>query len=69
MKRRLEIARALIGWPRIMLFDEPTMGLDPIVSIKVLDLIIRARDIKQHFISLRHQENLMKSRTSQTSLL
>ena len=25
MKRRLEIARALIGWPRIMLFDEPTM--------------------------------------------
>jgi len=26
MKRRLEIARALIGWPRIMLFDEPTMS-------------------------------------------
>ena len=51
MKRRLEIARALIGWPRIMLFDEPTMGLDPIVSIKVLDLIIRARDIK-HISSL-----------------
>jgi ABC-type transporter Mla maintaining outer membrane lipid asymmetry ATPase subunit MlaF len=24
MKRRLEIARALVGWPRIMLFDEPT---------------------------------------------
>ncbi len=47
MKRRLEIARALIGWPRIMLFDEPTISLDPIVSIKVLDLIIRARDIKQ----------------------
>jgi len=47
MKRRLEIARALVGWPRIMLFDEPTMGLDPIVSIKVLDLLIRARDIKQ----------------------
>ena len=47
MKRRLEIARALIGWPRIMLFDEPTMGLDPIVAIKVLDLVIRARDVKQ----------------------
>jgi phospholipid/cholesterol/gamma-HCH transport system ATP-binding protein len=47
MKRRLEIARALVGWPRIMLFDEPTMGLDPIVSIKVLDLLIRARDLKQ----------------------
>lgn len=47
MKRRLEIARALIGWPRIMLFDEPTMGLDPIVAIQILDLIIRARDINK----------------------
>lgn len=47
MKRRLEIARALIGWPRIMLFDEPTMSLDPLVAIKVLDLVIQARDVKQ----------------------
>jgi len=45
MKRRLEIARALIGWPQIMLFDEPTMSLDPIVAVQVLDLVIRARDI------------------------
>lgn len=51
MKRRLEIARALIGWPRIMLFDEPTMSLDPIAALKVLDLIIRARDIN-HISSL-----------------
>ena len=47
MKRRLEIARALIGWPRIMLFDEPTMSLDPLVAIKVMDLVIQARDIRQ----------------------
>lgn len=47
MKRRLEIARALIGWPRIMLFDEPTMSLDPLAALKVLDLVIRARDINQ----------------------
>ena len=47
MKRRLEIARALIGWPRIMLFDEPTMSLDPLAANKVLDLIIRARDVNQ----------------------
>ena len=45
MKRRVEIARALIGWPSIMLFDEPTLSLDPIVAVQVLDLIIRARDI------------------------
>ncbi|HJY28038.1 MAG TPA: ATP-binding cassette domain-containing protein [Pyrinomonadaceae bacterium] len=47
MKRRLEIARALIGWPRIMLFDEPTMSLDPLAALKVLDLVIRARDVNK----------------------
>jgi phospholipid/cholesterol/gamma-HCH transport system ATP-binding protein len=45
MKRRLEIARALVGWPSIMLFDEPTDSLDPLAAAKVMDLVIRARDI------------------------
>jgi phospholipid/cholesterol/gamma-HCH transport system ATP-binding protein len=47
MKRRLELARALVGWPSIMLLDEPTSGLDPINARQVLDLIIRARDLHQ----------------------
>jgi len=47
MKRRLEIARAMIGWPSIMLFDEPTMGLDPIIASQIYDLILRARDINK----------------------
>lgn len=45
MGRRLEFARALIGWPEIMLFDEATSGLDPINARAMLDLVIRARDI------------------------
>ncbi len=47
MKRRVEIARALVGWPPVMLYDEPTNSLDPIVAGEVLDLIIRARDINR----------------------
>lgn len=49
MGRRLEFARALVGWPKIMLFDEATAGLDPINARAMLDLVIRARDI--HHIS------------------
>jgi phospholipid/cholesterol/gamma-HCH transport system ATP-binding protein len=46
MRRRLEFARAVVGWPRIMLFDEPTAGLDPINERNMLDLIIRARYVQ-----------------------
>jgi phospholipid/cholesterol/gamma-HCH transport system ATP-binding protein len=45
MRRRLEIARALIGWPSVMFFDEPTLSLDPLTATQIMDLIIRARDI------------------------
>ena len=46
MRRRLEFARTVVGWPGIMLFDEPTAGLDPINERNMLDLIIRARDVQ-----------------------
>ena len=39
MIKRVALARALVRNPEIMLFDEPTTGLDPIIGHTILDLI------------------------------
>jgi phospholipid/cholesterol/gamma-HCH transport system ATP-binding protein len=44
MRKRVGLARAVIYEPQILLYDEPTTGLDPIVSDSIDKLIIRVRD-------------------------
>jgi len=44
MRKRVGLARAIIYEPRIVLYDEPTTGLDPIASDSIDKLIIRVRD-------------------------
>jgi len=44
MRKRVGLARAIIYEPEIMLYDEPTTGLDPIVSDSIDKLIMRVRD-------------------------
>jgi phospholipid/cholesterol/gamma-HCH transport system ATP-binding protein len=39
MIKRTALARALVRTPEIMLFDEPTTGLDPVIAQTILDLI------------------------------
>ena len=41
MKKRVGIARAIVGRPRILLWDEPTTGLDPVNTAAVERLIVR----------------------------
>ncbi|MBI5344686.1 MAG: ABC transporter ATP-binding protein [Deltaproteobacteria bacterium] len=40
MKKRVGLARAIVMDPEIVLFDEPTTGLDPIMSDSVADLVL-----------------------------
>ena len=44
MRKRVGLARAIVYEPEIVLYDEPTTGLDPIVSDSIDQLMMRVRD-------------------------
>lgn len=44
MQKRVGLARAIAMEPEIILYDEPTAGLDPITAATIAELIVKARD-------------------------
>jgi phospholipid/cholesterol/gamma-HCH transport system ATP-binding protein len=66
MRKRVSVARALVGNPRIVLFDEPTVALDPPTSGTICDLIIELRDLEGvSSIVVTHEMDVVKYLTSE----
>ncbi len=55
MRKRVGLARAIVMDPEIVLFDEPTTGLDPIMSDSIADLVLDTqRILKTTYILITH---------------
>jgi phospholipid/cholesterol/gamma-HCH transport system ATP-binding protein len=55
MQKRVALARAIAAEPEIIIFDEPTTGLDPIMADVINELIVKCvRDVGATAISITH---------------
>ncbi len=54
MRKRAGLARALVLDPAILLFDEPTTGLDPILAGSIRDLVLRLKDAHRTMVIVTH---------------
>jgi phospholipid/cholesterol/gamma-HCH transport system ATP-binding protein len=70
MKKRVSFARAIVNDPEIILYDEPTAGLDPVASTIIEDLIVTLQNkTKAASILVTHQASTIKRACNRVAML
>ena len=70
MKKRIAVARTLILNPKIILYDEPTTGLDPITGKEISNLILKVQEkYKTSSIIISHDMNCVKLVANRVAVL
>ncbi len=70
MRKRIALARTLILKPEIILYDEPTTGLDPITSKEICELMLDIRSrYKTSAIIISHDMNCVKMIADEVAVL
>ena len=70
MQKRVSFARAIVTEPEVILYDEPTAGLDPIASTLIEDYILRLRnETKATSIVVTHQMSTIQRTANKVIML
>jgi phospholipid/cholesterol/gamma-HCH transport system ATP-binding protein len=70
MKKRVGLARAIAGDPQVIFFDEPTTGLDPIMSNVINELIVSCvKKVGATAITITHDMNSVRHIASKVAML